>query len=218
MSSIFDTIAEYTNDITVDYREESYPAQKTGGFKLLPEGNYRVKIAAADVSNRTSRDGTPVLIEGWPKLVVEKLTIVAPEHVEGRKVITYADVFTNPRTKDGATVSELIDWIRAYDASATGLTTKYGQFQALQRFLEDEAELTIRIAWEGQDRVFLDDIKRTGAKPTKDEYKKATLRGKDFDEFGQGVGPVSGAPVKAQYRIAQFYSSLTAKDVKLARP
>lgn len=216
MSSIFDEIATYSNDIVVDYREDSYVEPKAPGFKLLPEGNYRIKIAAADVNGR-ERNGQPVLVEGWPTLVIEKFTVLAPEAFAERKVIAYADIRTKPYQRDGVTASDLIDWIRAYDASATGLTSRNGQLEALRRFLEEEAPLTVRIGWEAYDKAFIEEVKQFGT-PTNEDYKKARIRGaKFFDEFGHGVSPNNGAPLKAQYRIGQFYSSLTAKDVRLAR-
>jgi hypothetical protein len=217
MSSIFDTIANYSNDIEVDYREETYVEPKAPGFKLIPPGNYRISIAAADVNQRV-RNGVGVESEGWPTLVVEKFTILAPENLEGRKVIAYADIRTKPFPRDGCAASDLLDWVRAYDASATGLGSRNGQLQALAGFLQDEAPLTIRLDWEAFDKSYIDEVKLTGT-PTNEDYKKARLRGtKGFDEFGQGVSPYTGKPLKAQYRIAQFYSSLTAKDVKLAKP
>jgi hypothetical protein len=216
VSTLLDSIASYSSDIEVDYQQDTYVEPKQPGFKLLPPGNYRVIINDADVVNRTAKGSTaPSLEDGWPKLVVEKFTIVAPEHVAGKTIIAYADVRTKPRTYDGELKSDLIDWVRAYDATASGLTSRDGQLAALAGFLQDGRELTIRIAWDIYDKAFIDGIKAQGNTPTNDEYKQ--MRATKLDEFGKGIGP-SGNEVKAQYKIAAFYSSLTADTVRLARP
>jgi hypothetical protein len=213
LSSLLDTIGTYSSDIEVDYSPDSYVEPKQPGFKLVPPGNYRIKIEAADVKNRTAKGSTePILEDGWPKLVIEKFTIVAPFE---KTVIAYADVRTKPRkTRDGDLASDLIDWVRAYDATATGLNTRNGQLSALNGFLEDGAELTIRLAWDVYDKPFIQSIKDKGYTLTDDEYKQ--MRSTKLDEFGKGVGPL-GNEVKAQYKIAAFYSSLTADTVRLAK-
>jgi hypothetical protein len=221
MQSIFDALVNNTPDIAVAYDPTTYKEPTGGGFKLLPPGNYRGIILPEHVSSRKTQSGETILQDGWPKLVIEKVTLVAP--VE-RTVVLYADIRTKPYTrKDGTTGSDLLDWIRAYDAGAEGLGSRNSQLAALSAFLQDARPITFRLDWEAYDKEFIAAVKASGNLPNDDDYAKARIKGaKAFDSTGFGEGPVhpdgeTRSALKAQYRIAQFYSSLTAPTTRLAR-
>ena len=80
-----------------------------------------------------------------------------------------------------------------------------------------------RLDLEAFDGKYIDALKATGVQPNNDDYAKARVRGaKSFDEFGEALGPVhpdgtTQSELKARYRIAQFYSSLTAAGTRLAK-
>lgn len=215
MNSLLEALATQQPDIDVSYDPTGYKEQPEPRFRPLAPGNYRVKIAAADVKPRTDRSGQVVTNDGWPKLVIEKFTVVEGGGWDGRKVVAYYDVFTKPYDRGGVQASNLIDWCRAYDATVGTLGSRDQQLKTLFDFLQDERELVVRTGLEAYDKAFIEAIKSEGGTPTKDEYGKARIK-KGFDEFGRVLGN-TGEELEGKVVITQFYSSLQAPGIRLAK-
>lgn len=221
MDSIFDALDQHINDVDVEYNPDTYKDAK-GGSKPVPPGTYRLVVLEAEP--RTNKDKTPRLDKDdkgnlWPTIVIKKVRVVAPDHVEGREFYPYADIRTKPFERDGVEASNLIDWLRAYDASVQ-LGGLKAMLAKLSEFLADERELTATIGWEGYDKELADQLKRQrpDGRLTNDDYKKVRIKGKGkFDAYGIAQG-TNGSEVKADYTFARFISSLGAAEARLAQP
>lgn len=223
--SFSDDLAVLSSDLVDDLEiglEEGQEYQDAIGFSPLKAGTYNLKITTLGASK--NKAGEPVMTNKDGKkfpVLNYTATVVEPVELEGRRAVSFQSVFTMPFSRNGGTVSGLLDIVRAYDATRLPRTVG-AQIDALKELAETSTFRAV-VDWEAQDLDWFNaqveaqglDTKNPAHKQQVNAIRKqATVKGmRKFKQAPDGtylpvaVHPISGNTVDAKAVVVRYIPS-----------